>query len=114
MSLIVACVIVTAMTLGYAVRSRGETASKSTVAVIIGTLVVGGMVATTGWLKLQDQRLRDQCTYTVARSDGNRQQWLDLAEWLEEHDVSDDAIVFIKTSLDSNLPQRSVDDCPKA
>jgi hypothetical protein len=114
MSLLVAAIVVTIGTIIYAMKARGRKAPMSVVAVIIGSLIVGGMVAITGWSKLQDQRLRDQCTFSVSRSDGNRQQWLDLAQFLQEHDVSSTAVSFIVDHLDVNLPQRTFDDCPKA
>lgn len=111
MSLLVATLLIGLLTLGVAIRVRGKKAPAPAVAIIYGLLVVGGMAATAAYVRIQDQRVRDQCVYNVGRSDGNRAQWLDLADYLTDEGVAPDAVQFIQQRLDVNLPQRDITEC---
>jgi hypothetical protein len=113
-SLIIVTVLLAVLTALMALRGRGKKMPQSLGVIVCGAVAFLFLAGSTAYLRIQNQRLHDQCIYNVSRSDGNRQQWLDLGAYLTAHEVSPDAVLFITQHLDINLPSRTVDDCPKA
>ena len=112
-SLIVWSVILGALTVPFVLRGRGKNMPQSLGVIVIAAVAFLFLAGSTLYLRIQNQRLRDHCVYNVHRSDGSRQQWLDLGAYLTAKHVAPDAVAFITEHLDVNLPARDVDDCPK-
>ena len=110
MTLWIVIPIVLALTFLAMHATRAIRVTAPYVVLLYGLGVCFAAVGFTVYSSLQEQRVTDQCEYSVLRSAGNRAQHLAIAYELRQAGLDEVADRLVE-QLDINLPDRSIEEC---